>query len=218
MNPMTPIATFSGWTAVQMWSGAVAACEASQIRGFTITSHLLANLVVEAGAEEEIASRLRSGTPAEVSATLAALNETETAEKVGGLIRESLQRRLLSEASRLRRIIEGANSPSSSIAAFYRLRVIDRLTPYFRDAVPGRDEKSAGIRAALSANEALRYADRYLMAVGDPSKAPAAQARKGLLRQIRYEIGLRARPEMAPDIALAFETYLGEAGLGRDLK
>jgi hypothetical protein len=56
------------------------------------------------------------------------------------------------------------------------------------------------------------------MAVGDPSNAPSTPARKGLLRQIRYEIGLRARPEMASDVVFAFEAFLEEAGLGRDLK
>jgi hypothetical protein len=204
-----------------MWSGAVSACEASQIRAFSVTAHHLADLVLQVGGDEGLAERMRSGSPTAVSAALGEIDGTETAQKVGSLVHDHFERRLVSEASRLRRLLEGENAPASSIAAFYRLKVIDQLAVSLRSSVTGNDEKdrnqNAGIHAAIAANEALSYADRYLISVGHAQRTTPAD-RKKLLLQIRYDIQRRARAELVPEMLLAFDTYLNAAGLGGDLK
>lgn len=206
MSSFNPV---NGCMALQLWSGAIAAVDRSQISGYgLITSHL-AGLLEQAGGDREQVGVVRSGAPVEVSAVIRSLENTPTGEAMGALVHDRFVRRLVSQSYHLQRLVSGENHPSSSVASFYRISVMDALQETFVDSVPGRGawekKANAGIRAALAANETQSYADRYLAARAMDPSSPRLPV---LLNQIRQEIRDKARPQLVNDMLAALEMYL----------
>lgn len=200
---MTKIPPPNGWLAIQMWAKAIAPCDATQIQGFPITARYLADLMAHAGAEARLTETVRSGSPAEVSLHLLSLRETETSERLGGLVNDRLRHSLADEAMRLDRICRGSEESPLGRLIPHRRKIINDLASEIYHALPASSEAErqvrAEFRATLAANEAIPYAARYLTSREDDS-------RKANL--IRQELSASVASERVSDVLFAFEAYL----------